>query len=116
MDDSESKIYFLNLDDSTGTKTLCSVMYEGIGKKGTVTVEDTNVVYVELIEDGKIIVDKDSGSGKKDLYIDEKLVARDVVAGSVKKTEYGDDYVFAYQDVQRMVLTGSSRVLKVIAS
>lgn len=96
VDTTEGKLYFLSHDDSTETENLYSVSYEGLGKKGNVMLEDTNIKKVEFIENGKTVVEKDNGSGGYDLYVDNKLVARDVEAGTAKKTVYGDDIVFEY--------------------
>lgn len=96
IDASKNKLYFFNEDENKKSNSLYSVTYEGLGKKGTTTLEDTNVVEVEFIDDGKIVAEKDNGSGGYDLYVGEKLVARDIEPGSVKKTVYGDDLVFEY--------------------
>ena len=91
------KIYFLSDDPVKGTIVLYSVSAKGFGKEKKVVNESSNVDSVEYIGEGYLFVLKDDGGGKKDLYDGEKLVARNIEPGSLKKTEFGDDFVFAYQ-------------------
>ena len=90
-------IYFLNADPDKKTSAVYSASAKGFGKDKKVVNESANVDSVEYIGEGYIFVLKDDGGGKKDLYDGEKLVARNIQPGSLKKTEYGDDFVFAYQ-------------------
>ena len=90
-------IYFLDVDSDKNTSSVYSVSAKGFGKEKKVVNETANVDSVEYIGEGYIFVLKDDGGGKKDLYEREKLVARNIEPGSLKKTEYGDDFVFAYQ-------------------
>ena len=91
------KIYFLNTDPDKNTSVVYSASAKGFGKEKKVVNETANVDSVEYIGEGYIFVLKDDGGGKKDLYEGEKLVARNIQPGSLKKTEFGDDFVFAYQ-------------------
>ena len=93
----KKKAYFISRDAATGVSNLYSVSSKGIGNKKKVTIESSNVDTVEYLDDGYIFVCKDDGSGNKDLYSKETLVARNIQPGSVDKTEYGKDFVFAYQ-------------------
>ena len=90
-------IYFLSNEPEKNTNVLYSASAKGFGKEKKVVNESANVDSVEYIGEGHLFVLKDDGGGKKDLYDGEKLVARNIQPGSLKKTEYGDDYVFAYQ-------------------
>ena len=91
------KVYFLNTDSDKNTSVVYSVSAKGFGKEKKVVNETANVDSVEYIGEGYLFVLKDDGGGKKDLYDGEKLVARNIQPGSLKKTEFGDDFVFAYQ-------------------
>lgn len=91
------RIYFLSNEETKNNVALYSASAKGFGKEKKVVTEATNVDSVEYIGEGKLFVLKDDGAGKKDLYEREKLVARNIEPGSLKKTEYGNDYVFAYQ-------------------
>ena len=92
----DNKLYFL-CDDTNGNTNLCSVMFDTLGKKGKVFVESSNVAGAEYVEDGYVFTVKGDGAGNLDLYQNENLIARNVERGSLKKTEYGDDFVFTYQ-------------------
>ena len=52
---------------------------------------------MEYADEDYVFVTKSDGAGNHDLYLKENLVARNIEQGSMKKTEYGDDFVFAYQ-------------------
>ena len=91
------RIYFLSNEETKNNVGLYSASAKGFGKEKKVVTEATNVDSVEYIGEGYLFVLKDDGAGKKDLYEREKLVARNIEPGSLKKTEYGNDYVFAYQ-------------------
>ncbi|MBP5529045.1 MAG: hypothetical protein J6X80_03245 [Lachnospiraceae bacterium] len=91
------KIYFLSNEEQKNSFGLYSASAKGFGKEKKVVTVTNNVDSVEYIGEGYIFVLKDDGAGKKDLYEEEKLVARNIQPGSLKKTEYGNDYVFAYQ-------------------
>jgi len=91
------RIYFLSNEEQKNNVALYSASAKGFGKEKKVVTVTTNVDSVEYIGEGYIFVLKDDGAGKKDLYEKEKLVARNIEPGSLKKTEYGNDYVFAYQ-------------------
>ncbi len=93
----KKKVYFVNMDGLTNIANLYSVSHKGLSKKKETVIESSNVSSVEYLEGGRIFVCKEDGMGNMDLYEKEKLVARNVEPGSVQKTEYGKDFVFAYQ-------------------
>ena len=96
-DAKSKKIYFTGNDDATGKRVLYSVTYKGLPLSKKVTTESTNVDTVERIGEGKVFTLKNDQESGKDLYCDDKLVARNVTPGSLMKTEYGNDYLFTYQ-------------------
>ena len=93
----EKKVYFVSKDARTNVANLYTASDKGFSKKKKVELESSNVSGVEYIGEGKIFVDKADGSGNNDLYEKETLVARNVEPGSLKKTEFGKYFVFAYQ-------------------
>lgn len=97
VDEKAGKIYYTDSALGSGNTSLYSVTYKGMFKKGKTTVESTNVAGVEYVENKHIFVTKLSGEGTHDLYENETLVARNVQEGSLKKTVYGEGFVFAYQ-------------------
>ena len=97
VDEKAGKIYYTDSALGSGNTSLYSVTYKGMFKKGKTTVESTNVAGVEYVENKHIFVTKLSGEGTHDLYENEALVARNVQEGSLKKTVYGEGFVFAYQ-------------------
>ncbi|MCR4648511.1 MAG: UDP-N-acetylmuramoyl-tripeptide--D-alanyl-D-alanine ligase [Lachnospiraceae bacterium] len=97
IDSKGKKLYFTARSKENGATNLYSVSYKGIGFSKTAVCVDSNIENVEYIGNKKVFVTKNDGSGLLDLYCNEKLVARNVSTGSVKKTAYGNNYVFAYQ-------------------
>ena len=93
----KKNLYFINIDALTNVGSLYSVSDKGFSKQKKPVLESTNVSSVEYIGEGNIFVNKTDGGGNNDLYEREKLIARNVEVGSLKKTEFGNDYVFAYQ-------------------
>lgn len=94
-DKKAKKIFFLDKAENDKVN-LYGITCKGT-KKGNLTVEDTNVLTVEFFGEGHIFIGKNGDNGTIDLYENGVLVARNIETGSVKKTEYGDDIVFAYQ-------------------
>ncbi len=97
VDKKAGKIYYTDSAFGSGNTSLYSVTYKGTFKKGKTKVESTNVASVEYTDNKHVFVTKLSGDGTHDLYENEALVARNVQEGSLKKTVYGDGFVFAYQ-------------------
>lgn len=91
------KMYFMSRDAASGQTNLYSIKFTLIPGAKKCTVESTNVEEVEYIGEGNVLVCKNDGSGKLDLYSKETLVARNIERDSVEKCEYGKDFVFAYQ-------------------
>ena len=97
IDTKKKKVYFVaNDNDNLSDKSLFSVSYKAL-KKGKITREITNIVSVEYADKDCVLVCKKDGQGGTDLYKGDNLLARNVQPGSLKKTVYGDGFVFAYQ-------------------
>lgn len=97
VDKKAGKIYYTDSAFGSGNTSLYSVSYKGMFKKGKTKVESTNVASVEYTDNKHVFVTKLSGDGTHDLYDNEALVARNIQEGSLMKTKYGDNFVFAYQ-------------------
>ena len=97
VDKKAGKIYYTDSAIGSGNANLYSVTYKGMFKKGKTAVESTNVASVEYVDNKHVFVTKYSGEGTHDLYENEALVARNIQEGSLKKTAYGEGFVFAYQ-------------------
>ena len=93
----KKNLYFINIDAITNVGSLYSISDKGFSKQKKPVLESSNVTSAEYIGEGKIFVNKTDGGGNNDLYEREKLIARNVEPGSLKKTEFGKYYVFAYQ-------------------
>ena len=93
----KKNLYFINIDAITNVGSLYSISDKGFSKQKKPVLESSNVSSAEYIGEGKIFVNKTDGGGNNDLYEREKLIARNVEPGSLKKTEFGKYYVFAYQ-------------------
>ena len=93
----KKNLYFINIDALTNVGSLYSISDKGFSKQKKPVLESSNVSSAEYIGEGRIFVNKTDGGGNNDLYEREKLIARNVEPGSLKKTEFGNYYVFAYQ-------------------
>lgn len=93
-DSERNKVYFFDKSDD-GSLTLYEVSCGN--KKGSFNAAETNVYNVEYFGDGHVLVSKEGENDTLDLYENGILVARNIESGSVMKTEYGNDIIFAYQ-------------------
>ena len=94
VDAKTSEIFYTIKDaQSTPHSTLYSIKIKGLFKKGRIEVKDTNVDSIDYVDGRNILVTKDNA-----LYHNTALVSKDVVANSVKKCVYGDEFTFALQN------------------
>lgn len=97
MDSAGKLLYFVNTESKTGISNLMSLEFNML-MKGKVTQIDNLVTDIIYIDKNTKVVCKDSGNGLRDLYYNGNLVAKGVMPESIKKTEYGKAFVFAYTE------------------
>ena len=93
------KLYMIGQKEGmTSLLSLQKGVISNVTGKVSFKVEENNAASLELIDGNRIYILKTGENGRKDLYCDGTLVARNVYPGSLSKTLDGENVVFLYEE------------------
>lgn len=93
------KLYMIG--EKEGIFSLLSLqkgVISNVTGKVSFKVEENNAASLEYIDGNRLYILKTGENGRKDLYCDGTLVARNVYPGSLSKTLDGENIVFLYDE------------------
>lgn len=99
--DGDRLYYVVNKD---GIDSLCYVsvnMFTGATSKVSSKVEENFCSSIELMKKKNKFIIKEGENGRKDLYYEKSIVARNVIPGTVIEANDGETVVFLYADMDQ---------------